>query len=108
MPAQPCLTCRKPTTNGARCARCLAGYQAKRNQQRELVGSRLPRNWSAYGRSWKARRAVAIAAQPWCSECGATEDLTLDHARPVSKGGTARDGGQVLCRKCNSSRGNRG
>ena len=54
--------------------------------------------------------AAAIQAQPWCSACGATTDLTADHLDPLSKGGVAVTLAdvRVLCRSCNSRRGNRG
>lgn len=43
-----------------------------------------------------------------CVVCGATEDLTIDHIVPLSKGGlNIIDNVQPLCRRCNSSKGNR-
>lgn len=43
-----------------------------------------------------------------CRRCGATEDLTLDHVHPWSVGGPdTPDNLQVLCRPCNSSKGDR-
>lgn len=43
-----------------------------------------------------------------CVECGADQDLTLDHIIPWSHGGPDTVGNlRVLCRSCNSSRGNR-
>lgn len=43
-----------------------------------------------------------------CRRCGATEDLTLDHVHPWSIGGPdTPDNLQVLCRPCNSSKGDR-
>jgi 5-methylcytosine-specific restriction endonuclease McrA len=45
--------------------------------------------WEAYGRK--------------CFRCGATEGLTIDHIRPVSKGGDAAFRNlQPLCRSCNN------
>jgi hypothetical protein len=41
-----------------------------------------------------------------CRACGATKKLHIDHIVPVSKGGTSDDGNlQVLCEKCNTSKG---
>lgn len=59
-----------------------------------------------YDRRWQRISAEAIGRQPWCSECGATEDLTGDHIIPVSLGGlnTAANC-QVLCRRHNSAKG---
>jgi hypothetical protein len=43
-----------------------------------------------------------------CLKCDATEDLTLDHIIPWSHGGPDTVGNlRVLCRRCNSARGNR-
>jgi len=42
-----------------------------------------------------------------CRKCGATEDLTIDHIRPLSKGGkNAIANMQTLCWDCNHSKGN--
>ncbi len=42
-----------------------------------------------------------------CAECGATDRLTFDHIRPWSHGGkTELANLRVLCRRCNSKRGN--
>lgn len=41
-----------------------------------------------------------------CVHCGSTEDLTLDHIRPVSRGGSHRPTNLVTaCRVCNTLRG---
>lgn len=43
-----------------------------------------------------------------CVSCGAKERLEIDHKIPVTKGGTNElDNLQVLCRSCNSSKGNK-
>lgn len=43
-----------------------------------------------------------------CLACGATDELTLDHIVPSSKGGKSNiDNLQTLCRKCNLQKGNR-
>lgn len=43
-----------------------------------------------------------------CTQCGATDDLTMDHITPRSKGGDGADDNlQTLCRRCNSSKNNR-
>lgn len=83
--ATRCLDC------GARCAssRCLA------------CARRLEHS-SPYNTSRKRSRARAtIKAQPWCSICGSTRDLTADHIIAVADGGI--DGPlRTLCRSCNS------
>ena len=41
-----------------------------------------------------------------CVDCGATDKLTIDHIKPVSKGGTDNFSNlQILCKSCNSSKG---
>lgn len=43
-----------------------------------------------------------------CQGCGAETRLTIDHRRPVSRGGTDDEGNlQTLCRSCNSGKGAR-
>ena len=59
-----------------------------------------------YGSAHQRRARAAIAAQPWCSECRATSDLTADHSVPIAKGGL-HSPLVVLCRSCNSTKGAR-
>ena len=43
-----------------------------------------------------------------CTNCGSSEDLTMDHIIPISKGGQhTRTNIGVLCRSCNSSKGSK-
>lgn len=104
----PCLDCGGVVSNirGGRCPECAAGWEAARDKRR---GSSTDRG---YGRAWEKAVAAAIAAQPWCSECGtpgsSDNPLTGDHIKPISKGGTDDpDNLDVLCRRHNSSKGNR-
>jgi len=54
------------------------------------------------------RAAVFARDGSACLFCDATDDLTLDHIIPWSHGGPDTvDNLRVLCRRCNSSRGNR-
>jgi len=67
----------------------------------------------------RARRAAAqvftilpremrrLLSQP-CMECGSTENLSVDHIIPLSRGGRHSIGNlQTLCRSCNNSKFNR-
>jgi 5-methylcytosine-specific restriction endonuclease McrA len=56
-------------------------------------------------RAHQQRAKAAIAAQPWCSECGSTRDLTADHLIPLARGGHPLGPLRVLYRSCNSRRG---
>jgi 5-methylcytosine-specific restriction endonuclease McrA len=41
-----------------------------------------------------------------CLNCGATDDIALDHVKPIAKGGENKiDNLQPLCKSCNSSKG---
>ena len=43
-----------------------------------------------------------------CFNCSSTENLSIDHHMPLSKGyGLTRSNAVVLCRKCNSKKGNK-
>jgi hypothetical protein len=43
-----------------------------------------------------------------CRKCGATEDLSIDHVQPWSLGGSDEiENLQILCRPCNSGKGDR-
>jgi len=80
----PCLTCRKLTRFGSRCERCTSAVEAQRG----------PRDH--YGGEWAKLSKAAIAAHPWCSNCGRRDDLTTDHIKPRS----LEKGVRVLCRAC--------
>ena len=58
-----------------------------------------------YGSRHQRRARAAIAAHPFCSWCGVTEDLCADHVVPLAAGGDPLGRLRVLCRRCNSSRG---
>lgn len=59
-----------------------------------------------YDYQWQKVSKAARAAQPWCSRCRATTDLTVDHVIPLAQGGDGRMV-TVLCRSCNSKKGAR-
>src|SRR5688572_16358817 len=88
--------------------RCLTCYRQNEREKSRARRARGTTSQRGYGSDYQRRRAAAIRAQPWCSDCGHTgsEDnpLTAEHILPVSQGGKAGPLG-VLCRSCNSSRG---
>jgi 5-methylcytosine-specific restriction enzyme A len=75
--ARPCLDCGELTGFGSRCPR----HQAARERKR---GTRTERGLD---NDWLRLRDEAILRQPWCSYCGASEDLTA--ARAESGAGTS-------------------
>jgi 5-methylcytosine-specific restriction enzyme A len=80
------------------------GRECKRETERKRV--RPTTTQRGYGYQWQRMVALAIRAQPWCSECGSTHDLTGDHIKPLAHGGLNTPSNiQVLCRKCNSRAG---
>ena len=48
---------------------------------------------------WKRARKAMLEAQPYCTVCGGTERLQVDHIIPLSKNGApfAEENLQVLC-----------
>ena len=63
-----------------------------------------------YDAAWNRLSKRARRMQPFCSDCGATDDLTTDHSPEAWR---RRDAGlvvrladvDVVCRSCNSKRG---
>lgn len=53
-----------------------------------------PRPW--YGPDWRKLRAAALAAFPYCQQCGSPGPLEVDHVDPRSLAAGVR----VLCRAC--------
>ena len=69
--------------------------QSKRRER--LTLKRNYRNWY--------RRLAASGAER-CANCGAEDDLVLDHVIPVAKGGASKlDNLQLLCAVCNRIKG---
>jgi 5-methylcytosine-specific restriction protein A len=94
---KPCLDCGVPAS-GSRCRRHQREYERRRGTPAER----------GYDETWRLNVRVAITAQPFCSSCRSTTDLTGDHIVPLSRGGTNRaDNIRVLCRSCNSRKGAR-
>lgn len=97
---KPCLNCGKLSTN-SRCDSC--GYIYARLRER----ARPTRSQRGYDAEWRRLSKLLRQIQPYCSICKTTKDLTVDHIVPLSRGGsTVESNLQVLCRRCNSRKGN--
>lgn len=90
--ARPCLDCGAVIPSGSRCSRCSGRRRGTTTEP-------------GYGSAYQRLARAAIAQQPWCSLCGAADDLTADHVVPLAVGGDPLGPLRVLCRRCNSGRG---
>ncbi|WP_448221201.1 HNH endonuclease [Gordonia iterans] len=91
---KPCLICGEPSP-GSRCA----DHQIRKPAGRHAVHLNRTR--------WKKLSRKLRSMQPWCSACGATNDLTVDHKIPlVERPDLAYDVNNldVLCRSCNGAK----
>ena len=90
--ARACLGCGTTVRGRSRCARC-----TPRKPSRHARG---------YDAAWERLARTAVAAQPWCTDCGTsgtpTNPLTGDHLRWPAR--TLADVA-VRCRRHNSARG---
>jgi 5-methylcytosine-specific restriction enzyme A len=85
-----------------RCRDCLREYERAKRQRRGSTAQR------GYDRAWQELRKVQLARQPYCAECGATDDLTVDHVLPLARAGRSELSNlQTLCRRCNGSKSGR-
>jgi 5-methylcytosine-specific restriction endonuclease McrA len=54
----------------------------------------------------EAKRRAYIRDDFTCVQCGAQENLTIDHVQPKAEGGrTVVENLQVMCRPCNEAKG---
>jgi 5-methylcytosine-specific restriction endonuclease McrA len=98
---RPCKDC-GTIARAARCDEC------DRKYKRIKEATRPSRAQRGYDYQWRKISKALRQEQPWCSACGKTTDLTVDHIQPLADGGlTVRSNLQVLCRGCNSSKADR-
>jgi hypothetical protein len=61
-----------------------------------------------FGVSNEQRARILTRDGNACQHCGTTDNLTIDHIHPRSRGGSGEDDNlQTLCRRCNSAKNNR-
>lgn len=93
---KPCLKCGEPTQD----TRCPEHTDQRRRSSRA----------AGYDWSWDKLSARARRIQPWCTDCGAEQDLTTDHLPQAwerkAKGLPIRlVDVEVTCMACNIARG---
>ena len=85
---------------GCKAPRC-TGHAVSRGYCTEHAPTEAQRG---YGSDWRQVRARVRQQETSCRECASMLDLTVDHIRPQSLGGTnARANLRVLCRSCHAS-----
>jgi 5-methylcytosine-specific restriction endonuclease McrA len=108
MPSNMCKKCyRLIPLSATTCSACRQSAPTKAR-----VYKSKPAAGRGYDYQWDKNVKAAIMRQPYCSFCMTKGDksnpLTGDHKIPISKGGNNTMGNiRVLCRRCNSARGNR-
>lgn len=84
------------------CIECGRISDASRCERHRLPDRRPSPAARGYDSQWRKLSTLARSIQPWCSDCGATTDLTADHLRWPAR---SLDDVDVVCRACNSRRG---
>lgn len=108
---KPCRSCGTPTTTGSRCRQCETELVRRTNRARtvRVEKKRAPRS-RGYDQAWRRLSEHMRRQQPWCTDCGATDDLQLDHLpsaweRKEEKLPLRVIDVEVVCADCNRSRG---
>jgi 5-methylcytosine-specific restriction endonuclease McrA len=99
-PDQPCptrqlISVQRGSKTAARCGYCRQQWQHAKDGRRPMR-----RTYAE-----QQRRAQQVKAQPWCSDCGTTTNLTAEHIIAVALGGSEDGPLTTLCQPCNSKRG---
>lgn len=97
---RPCLSCGTPTP-GTYCDEC---------RPPDTRPAHATRAESGYDSAWDRLSARARRLQPFCLDCGTTEDLTADHLpiaweRKAAGLAVRLADIEVVCRSCNTKRG---
>jgi 5-methylcytosine-specific restriction endonuclease McrA len=93
---RPCAQCGTVVRNSYLCVECKRKREAQRPSRQER----------GYDYKWQQLSKLARKLQPFCLRCHSPYDLTADHIIPLALGGKSELRNiQVLCRKCNSSKG---
>lgn len=97
MTLKPCVVCGEPS----------AKYRCPEHRPKN---SKPPRQQRGYDAAWQALSKRARRAQPFCTDCGATEELQADHspqawARKAAGLPIRLQDIDVCCGDCNRDRG---
>lgn len=97
MTLRPCLDCGEPC-DGPRCT------------EHTVAPSKASRHARGYDNAWSRLSKRARRLQPFCSDCGAVADLTVDHSpqaweRQQAGMEVRLEDVEVVCRSCNGRRG---
>lgn len=100
MTLRPCMSCGDPTTG----TRCNEHTVPRKRKPLPSAHSR------GYDSAWNRLSKRARALQPWCSDCGSTENLQADHtpeawARKAIGRSIRLQDIDVVCEACNHARG---
>ena len=86
---------------------CVCSHQGEKSIRYKFIGYQYPDKH--FRRIKKNLREEVLKEYDYkCADCGSYRRLEIDHISPFSKGGkTQKHNLQVLCRYCNSRKGNR-
>ena len=109
---KPCVlaSCGELHLNESRCDVHQAELLRQQHRDAEPNRNRLSPRERGYDEAWRRLSARARRMQPWCSDCGRTDDLTTDHLPSAwerkAQGKPIRlEDVDVLCRPCNADAG---
>lgn len=92
--------------------RCLAHARSVSRQQARTVPTKVARTYAVQKRRAEAVRRHRAVHGAWCPGWGVpaheATDLTADDPVAIANGGDPMQPLQILCRSCNSRKGNRG
>lgn len=103
----PCIDCGEPV-KATRCDEC--AREADRHRIRKHAPKKASPKARGYDERWRRLSRRARLLQPFCSDCGATDDLQADHSPEAwerhEKGLPLRLADvDVVCGRCNRKRG---
>lgn len=96
---KPCLDCGE-----------LSAFTRCAEHRRPVASAKGSASSRGYDSAWSRLSRRARRLQPFCSDCGASEDLTVDHSPEAWQAKAAGrqiglDLVDVVCRSCNAKRG---